>query len=861
MTTPSLRLLAAALLASALAACSGTSPAQLTCDAPFVACGNACVMLDESAANCGACGVACAAAQSCVKGACYANECAGADCSASQVCPADRCVERACVGVVCPTGEACLNGTCVSSACGSRPCPDGWACVNNACEDVACFGVVCPANSVCQRGTCQASTCTDGRIGGDESDVDCGGSCPKCELGKVCGTGVDCASGECQGHVCALAPTCGNSVKDGTETDVDCGGGCRACADGRACTVASDCVSAECTAGRCTSSAQCADGVKNNSETDVDCGGSCPARCGTGKACLLPADCASTTCASNVCAQPATCVNGMKDGLETGVDCGGLACTARCADGGGCLVGGDCASGTCGANQLCAGPSCSDGRKNGLETGVDCGGPCTAKCPMGQGCNTGADCVDGVCQVGVCLGPSCVDGVANGTEGDVDCGGTCATKCVQGKRCNTGTDCVSMSCVANVCAADPTCADGVKNQGEVDVDCGGPNCGPCIDGKLCQVGSDCVHLFCLGTPAKCSSGYGTKDTYHTGITDGYGRVVTGRFTADAIDDAVVVTTSRAWLLTGASSGILGAPVQLPISVGSMEDLAVGDMNGDGKPDLVLAAGNSVHVLKSNGNGTFQAPISTVGSAVAGTVAVKLVDVGDFDKDGKLDVVASGTNFNGFYVSVLRGLGNGGFAAPLELITGITTSGTATLYDVAAGDFTGDGNLDAALVTNGPPAVVYLFLGSATGALTQQTMTYPATFPSFAMAHGRLDGDMREDLLVSSPTGYQMLFGAAAGFQPGLGVSKGANGGSLSINDLNGDGKLDITNCLYSASGGAPTVTLDLGDGLGGFNAGLSTVGGLGALGRHGVGDLNGDGRPDLVVSVNSSDSILVYLQR
>ncbi|MSP24176.1 MAG: hypothetical protein EXR75_03230 [Myxococcales bacterium] len=66
-----------------------------------------------------------------------------------------------------------------------------------------------------------------------------------------------------------------------------------------------------------------------------------------------------------------------------------------------CLEGGNCASLVC-KNTLCQVPACNDGVKNGVETGVDCGGPTCTKCAIGQGCGADADCVNAKCLGAVC---------------------------------------------------------------------------------------------------------------------------------------------------------------------------------------------------------------------------------------------------------------------------------------------------------------------------------------------------------------------------------------------------------------------------------------------------------------------------
>ncbi len=94
-------------------------------------------------------------------------------------------------------------------------------------------------------------TCFNGQRDGDETDGDCGGSCPGCAPGKTCAKNDDCASGLCQANAC-LPPPCANGVRDGDEADVDCGGSCAArCANGAHCAGPADCVSGFCVAGAC----------------------------------------------------------------------------------------------------------------------------------------------------------------------------------------------------------------------------------------------------------------------------------------------------------------------------------------------------------------------------------------------------------------------------------------------------------------------------------------------------------------------------------------------------------------------------------------------------------------------------------
>jgi hypothetical protein len=129
---------------------------------------------------------------------------------------------------------------------------------------------------VCFNNMCAAAACNDAILNGDESDVDCGGSCAPCADSETCNVAADCLNGVCTGNVCQ-APSCTDAVLNGDETDVDCGGGtCPACADAQACVISDDCTSLVCTGGFCQAPS-CTDSIKNGTEVGLDCGGSCAA--------------------------------------------------------------------------------------------------------------------------------------------------------------------------------------------------------------------------------------------------------------------------------------------------------------------------------------------------------------------------------------------------------------------------------------------------------------------------------------------------------------------------------------------------------------------------------------------------------
>ena len=113
------------------------------------------------------------------------------------------------------------------------------------------------------------------------------------------------------------------------------------------------------------------------------------------------------------------------------------------------------------------------------------------------------------------------------------------------------------------------------------------------------------------------------------------------------------------VLLGKDDGTFQAPVNYAADLSPVA-VAVGDFNGDGKPDLAIVNtdSNDISVLLGNGDGTFQAAsnFDTGGNPVALAIA-------DFNGDGKLDLVVA--NSSGASVSVLSGNGDGTFQSALD----------------------------------------------------------------------------------------------------------------------------------------------------------------------------------------------------
>ena len=262
--------------------------------------------------------------------------------------------------------------------------------------------------------------------------------------------------------------------------------------------------------------------------------------------------------------------------------------------------------------------------------------------------------------------------------------------------------------------------------------------------------------------------------------------------------------------------------------------AVSDVNGDGKPDLIVGAGTDVSVLLGNGDGTFQAAVSFPTAAAANYA----VAVGDFNSDGKADVVS--VNTGGSSVSVLLGNGNGMFGAATTYSVG------ASPESVAVGDLNGDGIADIAV---GTYYGVSVLLGKGDGTF-MAAVNYTVGSYGGGVAVSDVNGDGKADIVLADSSGASVLLGNGDGtFGAAASYSAGSNpyATAVAVEDFNGDGKPDLA--LASINYNAVNVLTGNGDGS--FQAAMSytVVSGFVALA---VGDFNGDGKPDLVAASRSS---------
>lgn len=170
-------------------------------------------------------------------------------------------------------------------------CTKPWDMMPGYCMNFKCVeckdATECMPVESCAQGRCIPLSCTDMMATSGETDVDCGGpDCLPCLATANCAQDSDCESGLCDTMTTGrcLAPSCNDGLRNGDETDLDCGGSCSVatppapCATTKKCLFPADCESGVCRNGTCAFPT-CLDYTKNQDEEGIDCGGSCPLKC------------------------------------------------------------------------------------------------------------------------------------------------------------------------------------------------------------------------------------------------------------------------------------------------------------------------------------------------------------------------------------------------------------------------------------------------------------------------------------------------------------------------------------------------------------------------------------------------------
>jgi Big-like domain-containing protein/VCBS repeat protein len=271
-------------------------------------------------------------------------------------------------------------------------------------------------------------------------------------------------------------------------------------------------------------------------------------------------------------------------------------------------------------------------------------------------------------------------------------------------------------------------------------------------------------------------------------------------------------------------------------------IAAGKMTTSGNLDVVVASRTEISVLPGLGNGRFLSPL--IQTINAGTHDIAL---GDFNRDGNLDVAFTQADASGKSFGVVLGKGDGTFMAPASAFS---TNGI--LNGIAVADFNGDGNLDIAVADvqggfgNG---TVDIFLGKGDGTFTSFGAVLVGRYPA-SIIPVDLNKDGKLDLVVLDTGnglagGVSVFLGHGDGtFAPAVRYPLTSAGASLVVTDINGDGWPDFA---VGEGTGMIDLYLNNGDGSGTFGSPVSHFVGSAAFSLF-AADLSGGGAPDLIAA-------------
>jgi hypothetical protein len=305
----------------------------------------------------------------------------------------------------------------------------------------------------------------------------------------------------------------------------------------------------------------------------------------------------------------------------------------------------------------------------------------------------------------------------------------------------------------------------------------------------------------------------------------------------------------------------------PVPVGPMaQKVLVADMNGDGNPDIILTCGGTtndksdpkkgfVAILVGDGRGVFKLAQRLIPIGMDGLKAA----VGDLNGDKRPDIVVIA--HDSYTVTILLQDERGQFDVERKRTVEANNGNHPHTHDVALGDVNGDGKLDI-LTTNEDDGAVSVLIGDGTGqfAAAKGSPFDAGQHPYEGLSLGDVNGDGKPDVVVPNIQGkaVSVLFGDGTGAfkaAPGSPFAVGDRPGFVTLGDLTGDSKLDIV----VTHDDDPIVDILRGDGVGGFRPAAGSPLKLkenvwGAV----VADINGDGKNDLVLGAKR-EHVLILL--
>jgi uncharacterized protein YjdB len=295
------------------------------------------------------------------------------------------------------------------------------------------------------------------------------------------------------------------------------------------------------------------------------------------------------------------------------------------------------------------------------------------------------------------------------------------------------------------------------------------------------------------------------------------------------------------------------------SLTNPSNVAIGDIDGDGKPDVAVANGNSsgtISIFRStstSGTITFATRVD-----IAAGSSPTCIAIGDIDGNGKPDLVVA--NYLSNTVSVFRNnsfSGSISFAARVDFIVGPGPR------SVAIGDMDGDGRPDLAICGEGPDVVYTLRNRSAVGTIVFDPLTnFPVGINPTYVTIGDADGDNKPDMIVANggSASVSVLRNTSSigsiNFAAKLDFASGVFPRHIAWGDVDGDGKPDMA--VANNWSNSVSVLRNTGSiGTASFAPKVDYATDSNAR-SVALGDINGDGKPDMVVANTGAPTISIF---
>ncbi len=363
------------------------------------------------------------------------------------------------------------------------------------------------------------------------------------------------------------------------------------------------------------------------------------------------------------------------------------------------------------------------------------------------------------------------------------------------------------------------------------------------------------------TPVKSSialNDFAPRVNFTAGTNPGY--VTMGDLDGDGKPDMAASNQADNTVSVFLNNGSLGNPsfaAGITLTTGQApQGVAIGDIDGDGKPDMAVTSynGNLVSVFRNTsttGNISFAAKVDIALGSCPFFVVIR-----DMDGDGRADMVTANKDANTVSIVLNTGeVGSISFAERVDLATGLKP------YSVTVGDLDDDGKPDVAASAFEANNMVVFRNKSTVGLVSFEVRQDFAVTTPYSISIGDLDGDGKSDLVTGNLTSNNIsvfrntsVVGTIS-FAAKSDIAIGQRIYNVAIGDLDGDGKNDLATSNYT--GNTVSVLRNIGtSGTIGFAAQVALPTGAGPN-YVSIADMEGDGKPDLLVTNYDANSISI----